>query len=695
MDTNLGAIVDTNETDESLLALFQQRTIEYDLVRYEKALNALEDGTCKEHLQFYIERLSEGTDWALKMYDSSAKEIDGYLSGSRYEFGNFDECIATEYRPSFTQDQHPLFIGDLSEPLFKGQYCLADITHKSIQSLPQSITTKRSYKERARQNTTIHWGICIPSSCSYQDVEKFVATMLDIKDRFNVSLNENLCYVDKKINPTTLDITYACIILGFLLITTLATVFHVCCLESSKNDKIDNLSILEEVIVSFSVMNNLRKIFTCKQTNPHNLNFIGGIRTIAMLLVISGHSLLFTMFGPITNQDFRSVALKQYRYVIFSNSLVLVETFLLMSGVLMAFMLLIELDKRNGRINFIFIYIGRYIRLTPAFIIVIGFYCTWMIYMGDGPLWTMRMSLERERCLQSWWADILYINNYVNTDYLCMFQSWYLAVDTQLFIIAPFIIYPLWKWKQFGRILLGISIVVTLLIPFIIQYVQDYDPTLMEFASEHPDLQYNYYFMTAYIKTHMRASSYFLGLLLGYLLYVLQKSKFSFNKYMVISGWTVAILAGVSSLCSITYLYETEDRIHPLAGAFYNVGHKILWNIGIGWIIVACITKNGGLCYKIISWSIFQPLGKLTYCAYLVNGLVIIYGSAVTREQIPLNVYEAACRCIAHVMVSFIGALILCVLFESPIHGVERILLRSGRRKESSNTTTETKVGDA
>lgn len=47
-----------------------------------------------------------------------------------------------------------------------------------------------------------------------------------------------------------------------------------------------------------------------------------------------------------------------------------------------------------------------------------------------------------------------------------------------------------------------------------------------------------------------------------------------------------------------------------------------------------------GLCYKIISWSIFQPLGKLTYCAYLVNGLVIIYGSAVTRDQIPLNVYE-------------------------------------------------------
>lgn len=38
--------------------------------------------------------------------------------------------------------------------------------------------------------------------------------------------------------------------------------------------------------------------------------------------------------------------------------------------------------------------------------------------MSNGPLWDHKMSLEKERCLNSWWSNLLYINNYVNTEYL-------------------------------------------------------------------------------------------------------------------------------------------------------------------------------------------------------------------------------------------------------------------------------------
>lgn len=32
----------------------------------------------------------------------------------------------------------------------------------------------------------------------------------------------------------------------------------------------------------------------------------------------------------------------------------------------------------------------------------------------------------------------------------CMGQTWYLAVDMQLFVISPLIVYPLWRWKKPG-----------------------------------------------------------------------------------------------------------------------------------------------------------------------------------------------------------------------------------------------------
>lgn len=164
------------------------------------------------------------------------------------------------------------------------------------------------------------------------------------------------------------------------------------------------------------------------------------------------------------------------------NSPLLVDSFLLISGFLFARLILIELEKRNGKINFGILYIFRYIRLTPAYIAMIALYTTWLPKMGSGPLWKSRIGLEEERCEMSWWANLLYINNYVGSENLCMFQSWYLATDTQLFVLAPLILYPLWKWRKIGVTILGATTIITIVIPFLLTYVGKLDPTFLAFA---------------------------------------------------------------------------------------------------------------------------------------------------------------------------------------------------------------------
>lgn len=79
---------------------------------------------------------------------------------------------------------------------------------------------------------------------------------------------------------------------------------------------------------------------------------------------------------------------------------------------------MIELEKRAGRINVLVLYAARYIRLTPAYLAIIGFYIYWFPMVGDGPLWPERILREQRRCQSSWWLNILYINNYFNTDQL-------------------------------------------------------------------------------------------------------------------------------------------------------------------------------------------------------------------------------------------------------------------------------------
>lgn len=164
------------------------------------------------------------------------------------------------------------------------------------------------------------------------------------------------------------------------------------------------------------------------------------------------------------------------------NSPLLVDTFLLLSGFLLARLLLLELEKRKGKINFGLLYIFRYIRLTPAYLAIIALYATVLPRIGSGPLWNQRMELEKNRCLNSWWTNLLYINNYVDTNQLCMFQSWYLAADTQLFILAPIVLYPLYRFRRFGFSILISLTVITTLVPFLLTFFREIDPTFLIFA---------------------------------------------------------------------------------------------------------------------------------------------------------------------------------------------------------------------
>ena len=46
----------------------------------------------------------------------------------------------------------------------------------------------------------------------------------------------------------------------------------------------------------------------------------------------------------------------------------------------------------------------------------------------------------------------------------CMYESWYMAVDMQLFLIAPPRVYILWRWEKLGLLALAMVMVVLLLI---------------------------------------------------------------------------------------------------------------------------------------------------------------------------------------------------------------------------------------
>lgn len=129
----------------------------------------------------------------------------------------------------------------------------------------------------------------------------------------------------------------------------------------------------------------------------------------------------------------------------------------------------------RGKMNIALVYLHRYLRLTPLLAVTTLFSTSVLQFFGNGPLWPDVVGFFAQQCKRNWWKTLLYIQNYASPDdivsvrlafplekrvgfclfvYLfiffvhqCLGHSWFLAVDTQLYFIAPAIVYFIYLFK--------------------------------------------------------------------------------------------------------------------------------------------------------------------------------------------------------------------------------------------------------
>lgn len=120
------------------------------------------------------------------------------------------------------------------------------------------------------------------------------------------------------------------------------------------------------------------------------------------------------------------------------NGNLVVQTFFFMSGFLSAYLFMLhrEKDRCSNWLFFIKAVALRYIRLVPLLIFMILLHSTWLYRIGDGPFWEANVLGDREHCRENWWLNLIFLNNYIRVDRMCMFHSWYLATDFWLSTIA-------------------------------------------------------------------------------------------------------------------------------------------------------------------------------------------------------------------------------------------------------------------
>jgi len=227
----------------------------------------------------------------------------------------------------------------------------------------------------------------------------------------------------------------------------------------------------------FSLARNMRYIMDTSSLESGQIRCLHGCRFLAMAWVIFGHTYYYICTSFTTDNLLKTLQLFP-RY--FYNQLVVqaplaVDAFFFLSGLLTTYIFLAKL-RRGGvrltdwRIWFAY-YVRRYLRLTPVYVVIMLMEVTVFTYISEGPFWK---PIEPTYCRNSWWTNLLYINNFVKQEdtvgawaggcgvengflknhplspkfkniFQCMGWTWYLANDFQLYTFAPILIIALHK----------------------------------------------------------------------------------------------------------------------------------------------------------------------------------------------------------------------------------------------------------
>ncbi|BES90249.1 nose resistant to fluoxetine protein 6-like [Nesidiocoris tenuis] len=623
---------------------------------------------CTVDGRIYEKHLQNSSLWAVEMVDASSKGPSGLLMGNNYNFGDFDECAKVH------------------EPFFNiyGKYVVVKFgfrLHKksiNITAAPWK-TSIGEYKypppessawevfedtddRRVTDRNVIHWALCVPDSCSDDDIEKSLNETLApvlAKQKLNISISVVKRFTYSSRQHVSSD-SYA---LYMFLAVSMSLIGLV--LVSTYNDftAADDRSNLRPSIKKMSLIYNWEQLFKCK---PQEFPSATGMKALSMMLIIFGHRMMISTFSPLFNQLENEMLVGNLMYTLVKNGALIVNTFLAITGFLTYYKILKDVNA-NKKINVFHYIYRRWMRLTPLYAYVMAITAIALPYLSHGgPLG--RGVIFDSSCATSWWTQLLYINNYVEPTQQCLIPSWYLAADMQLYVVCTICGYVLWLHRKTGLTLLYVVTIVSILVPGVVIYQKSYNGVFLFYFEDFKTLLSSNEFVETYMYTHNRASPYIVGMLGGYLYYRIVTSKT--KQWPMTLTWS--LFMGALLVHTITWLgawiFYIPDRPYKLYEHIsYAILHRAVWAVSICTYIICENHGRLSVLACTIGNKLLQPISDLSYAALLIHTPLQLVLAGLLRSPPYYNLTISIWMASGDIVLSYFAALLLYLFVEAPL----------------------------
>jgi peptidoglycan/LPS O-acetylase OafA/YrhL len=464
---------------------------------------------------------------------------------------------------------------------------------------------------------------------------------------------------------------------------------------------------------AFDVSEHIQRITSQHCTETACLD---GLRVGSLLWIVLGHTMaIMSSSGagysnPVNFLPPHGLTTTIPGQLLFGSRLA-VDTFLCISGFLVVHVLVRKMPAPNDsnsssrNNNAVWRYVttlpalvlNRVVRILPLYVCVLAFYTQISPHMGDGPFWYQWLSLLQP-CHDYGWSNFLFVNNFfpwnLSITQTCFYHSWYLAVDMQLFLVAPLLVYMYQSDAARGRrATLGMW-ALSVLVTVYLSYTRHWSINTFDGAAVAR------YEIEAYAKPHIRAQSYFVGMYIAMILpaaVLRRRSPWTYRHVvaMLVALWAMALVtfgtaSGAYARRPCQYkewpeLDQCGSLWSPSLTFWYTGLSRTVWTVGVGVVMHLCLgrSRGGNLVSSILSWKCWTPLSQLSFGVYLIHPIVIFVWQLADREKQVFRLLTFGMDYLSVCVVSYVAALTAALLVEFPCAALWKDFV-AGRRHHGS-----------
>ncbi|XP_029037183.1 nose resistant to fluoxetine protein 6 [Osmia bicornis bicornis] len=425
-------------------------------------------------------------------------------------------------------------------------------------------------------------------------------------------------------------------------------------------------------LTAFNPIANGSKILSTEPAARDSLTCLHGLRVLSLGWVVMVHTYL-QVYSIAENKTLRTVTERNFMFQTISNATFSVDTFFFISGLLVTILFYrssgsLKNDKdsfmKTCFNKFIIMILYRFIRLTPAYLFVLGINEIAIKHTISRTVFSPEI-IDHLTCEKFWWRNALYLNSLYPRKEMCMLWSWYMANDTQFYVLGIFLLLLSIKYLKAIAVVVLLLIVSSWFTTFSKAYANDYIARIQEPFALFDEL---------YDKPWLRAGPYFVGIITGYILFK-TSCKLKLPLIARLIGWILSF----AIMFSLVYGLYPGNLTVTVSSVYAALGHTA-WAIGVSFIVIQCCTGSARMIDSLLSLRLMYPLSRLTYCAYLVHPVIMMV--TATQMDGPLHLHNDVVLILyfGNLVASYLMSFCISMALEAPVVNLLKIAFTSKKR---------------